>query len=77
LAHEMDTLLSTSYTVDLANDSTIFMDITDYIKGVVEDDAINQGLMFIPNKFEQRAFHLNRNIVNQIENNARVRIVYQ
>ncbi len=77
LADDVDSLSFYTYTFEISDSSRIFMDITNYIKEVAEAGNTNFGLMLIPHKFDQWAFHVNQAVVNRIESNARVRIVFR
>jgi hypothetical protein len=76
LANRIDSSSFYSYTFDLASDTTISMDITQYIESISQSDSDNFGLMIIPHKLEQRVFHLENQVMDLIRNNARIRIVY-
>ena len=73
---DLDTLSFYTYTVNIAGGTDVFLDLTEYVKAVVENHADNSGLMFIPNMHEQRNFDIPQNLVQQITDSARLKIVY-
>ena len=77
MADDIDTLSFYTYTFDMSAESAVHMDVTEFVKGIIEGDADNFGLMLIPHKLDQWAFQINRRIVSQIQEHARLRLVYQ
>ena len=76
LADDIDTLNYYTYTFDISNESKVFMDVTGFIKDIIQGKRDNFGLMLIPHKFDQWAYQIDSSIVSQIGANARLRIVY-
>lgn len=76
LADDYDTLSYYTFIFEASGNSKIYLDITKFVKGVTKNSNDNYGLMLIPHKFDQWAFHVNQNIANQIANNANVKIVF-
>ena len=73
---DLDTLSFYTYTLNYAGDTDVFLDLTEYVKSVIEGGAENLGLMFIPNMHEQRDYDIPQNLVQQIVDSARLKIVY-
>ena len=73
---DLDTLSFYTYTINVSDGPDVFLDLTGYVKAVVEGRAENFGLMFIPNMHEQRDYDIPQNLVQQIVDSARLKIVY-
>jgi len=77
LAEDIDTLSFYTYTITMSRVAHIFMDVTKFVRPIVENNASNFGLMLVPLKHDTPVFHVNQAIVNQISQSALLRIVYK
>lgn len=74
---DIDSLSSYAYTITLQQSEDIHMDIRRFVRSIVDGDVVNHGLMLIPLKYDQPAFHFHRNIDSYIRNSTQVRITYK
>lgn len=75
LASRIDTLSFYSYTFNMAENSELHMDVTEYIRAIGSGRS-DFGLMLMPYKFFERSFHMSQSILAQLGNTGRLRIVY-
>lgn len=66
-----------TYTINMANDRAVHMDITEFVRSLAGGDAENNGLILIPFKYDQDIFNLPSEIISPIRNSAQLRIIYE
>ena len=74
---DIDTLFSYTYSIMIGQSEDVYMDITRFVRNVVEEDQDNYGLMLIPFKYDQSVFHIYEGVDTQIRNSAEVRLTYK
>ncbi len=74
---DIDSLSSYAYTITLQQSEDVHMDIRSFVRSVVKGDIVNHGLMLIPLKYDQPAFHFHQNIDSYIRNSTQVRLTFK
>jgi hypothetical protein len=74
---DIDTLSFYTYTLKMEGETSVYMDVTHFVKPIIESNTDNFGLMLIPIKHDQNVFHIYRGVYNQIANSARLKIKYR
>jgi hypothetical protein len=74
---DIDTLSSYTYSIMMGQSDDVHMDITRFVRSVVENGRNNYGLMLIPFKYDQPIFHIYEDVDTQIRNSAEVRVTFK
>ncbi|MCP4581492.1 MAG: DNRLRE domain-containing protein [candidate division Zixibacteria bacterium] len=74
---DLDSLSFYSYTINITDDEVIRLDLTEFVRSIVQDDADNYGLMLMPFKHDQEIFELPQNTAAVIKNAAQLNIVFE
>lgn len=74
---DIDTLSSYTYSTMIGQSENVYMDVTRFVRSVLEDGHSNYGLMLIPFKYDQPVFHIYQNVDAQIRGSAEVRLTYK
>ncbi|MCD6160789.1 MAG: DNRLRE domain-containing protein [candidate division Zixibacteria bacterium] len=72
---DLDTTTFYTYTITMDGETDIFMDVTKFVRAVVEDGSDNFGLMLMPYKYDQEVFHIYQNALSEIRTSAQLRVV--
>jgi len=73
---DIDSTTFYTYTLTMDGETNTFLDITHFVRRMVETEASNYGLMLFPVKHDEDVFHINSSFETVIENSAQVKIVY-
>lgn len=74
---DIDSLSSYSFAIKMKVSEDVHLDVSRFVRSVVEDGQFNYGLMLIPLKYDQPVFHFYSNIDSWIRNVAEVRLTYK
>lgn len=74
---DIDTLSSYTYSIMIGQSEDVYMDITRFVRSLVEDEQENFGLMLIPYKYDQPIFHIYGDIDTQIRGSAEMRLTFK
>ncbi len=74
---DIDTLSSYTYSIMIGQSESVYMDVTRFVRSLVEDEQENFGLMLIPYKYDQPIFHIYGDIDTQIRGSAEVRLTFK
>ena len=73
---DIDTLTFYTYTITMDGETDVFMDVTKFVRPVVENNTDNFGLMFIPVKHDLPVYHIPQGLISYFQNSAQVKIIY-
>jgi len=74
---DIDSLSFYTYTLTMGAGANVFMDVSQFVRSVVEEEVDNFGLMLIPNKYDQPVFEIYSDADDDIGQSGHVRIVYK
>lgn len=66
-----------TYTIDMARDSILVIDVTGFVQMLAEDSIDNYGLMLIPYKYDQSVVNLTSEVASAIRESGQIRIIYK
>jgi len=74
---DIDTLTFYTYTITMDGEADVFMDVTKFVRPIVESGSDNFGMMFVPVKHDRLVFHIPEALVTYFTNSAQLRVVYK
>jgi len=74
---DIDTLTFYTYTITIDGEADVFMDVTKFVRPIVESGSDNFGMMLIPIKHGRLVFHIPQRLITYFRNSAQLRVVYK